>query len=141
MCPNIIGYQIKLILHSLMQRVLPMRLILENGMVLRDNHLEPKGHHRRGCFQYCNGRLSRKFNRPSFKGQILLLTYPIIGNYGVPANSKTNGVSDFLNPTVYMHLVGCARLYPQYSHWNAVDSLATGLKMKMCQGFCIDTRN
>ena len=35
MCPNIIGYQIKLILHSLMQRVLPMRLILENGMVFK----------------------------------------------------------------------------------------------------------
>src|SRR5215470_20293128 len=26
---------------------------------------------------------------PSYRGQILVLTYPLIGNYGVPANGET----------------------------------------------------
>ena len=30
---------------------------------------------------------------PSYRGQILVLTYPLIGNYGVPADEKTDGIS------------------------------------------------
>ena len=30
---------------------------------------------------------------PSYRGQILACTYPLIGNYGVPGNGRTNGVS------------------------------------------------
>jgi len=26
---------------------------------------------------------------PSYRGQILVLTYPLIGNYGVPVNAET----------------------------------------------------
>jgi len=29
---------------------------------------------------------------PSYKGQILVLTYPLIGNYGVPDHHSVNGL-------------------------------------------------
>src|SRR5512137_2447752 len=32
---------------------------------------------------------------PSYKGQILVLTYPLIGNYGVPDNIMENNLSRF----------------------------------------------
>ncbi len=32
---------------------------------------------------------------PSYKGQILVPTYPMIGNYGVPFDDEENGVSKF----------------------------------------------
>ncbi len=32
---------------------------------------------------------------PSYKGQILVLTYPIIGNYGVPDDEKENDLHKF----------------------------------------------
>lgn len=31
---------------------------------------------------------------PSYKGQILVLTYPLIGNYGVPGNHRVDGIDD-----------------------------------------------
>lgn len=34
---------------------------------------------------------------PSYSGQILLFTYPLVGNYGVPSRANTqNGISQYL---------------------------------------------
>ena len=33
---------------------------------------------------------------PSYKGQILVMTYPQVGNYGVPFNEKENGIPNFV---------------------------------------------
>ncbi|HCO68877.1 MAG TPA: carbamoyl-phosphate synthase (glutamine-hydrolyzing) small subunit, partial [Dysgonomonas sp.] len=32
---------------------------------------------------------------PSYLGQILTITFPLVGNYGVPKDTFTNGISDF----------------------------------------------
>ena len=32
---------------------------------------------------------------PSYKGQILVSTYPVIGHYGVPVEDEENGVSKY----------------------------------------------
>ena len=32
---------------------------------------------------------------PSYKGQIITMTYPLIGNYGVPGNEKEDGLLRF----------------------------------------------
>lgn len=66
---------------------------------------------------------------PSYKGQILVLTYPLIGNYGVPATHWINGL-----PTAFesdrIHIAGLivSSYSPHYSHWNAARSLADWLK-------------
>lgn len=63
---------------------------------------------------------------PSYKGQILCFTQPLIGNYGVPSSSK----KDEFNLLKYVEspLVQCigivvADVALEYSHWTAVESL------------------
>lgn len=63
---------------------------------------------------------------PSYKGQILCFTQPLIGNYGVPSST----VKDQFNLLKYMESpeVQCigivvADVALEYSHWTAVESL------------------
>lgn len=63
---------------------------------------------------------------PSYKGQILCFTQPLIGNYGVPSSTE----KDQFDLLKYMEspLVQCigivvADVALEYSHWTAVESL------------------
>lgn len=126
-----------------MQRVMPVRLILENGMVFKGQSFgAERPSSGEVVFSTAMAGYPESLTDPSFKGQILLLTYPIIGNYGVPANSETNGVSDFFESN-RIHAAGLVvqDYTPQYSHWNAVKSLDSWLKEENVPGvFGIDTR-
>ncbi len=92
---------------------------------------------------------------PSYRGQILTITYPLVGNYGVPPFTKdnlgllkhfesnkiqvyicANNQEDLL---IVCHLTGPVQLFkvtglivsdytPEYSHWNAKWSLGDWLK-------------
>ena len=66
---------------------------------------------------------------PSYKGQILTFTYPLIGNYGVPGKTASNGISDFFE-SERIHVSGLlVQDYShEYSHWNAKESLSDWLK-------------
>lgn len=126
-----------------MQRVIPVRLILENGMVFTGQSFgAERPSSGEVVFSTAMAGYPESLTDPSFKGQILLLTYPIIGNYGVPANSETDGVSDFFESN-RIHLSGLIvqDYSPQYSHWNAAKSLSDWLKEENVPGiFGIDTR-
>ncbi len=79
---------------------------------------------------------------PSYKGQILVLTYPLIGNYGVPGNEIENGLPKFFESDK-LHISGLiiSDYSFEYSHWNAKMSLADWLKKEKIPGiFGIDTR-
>jgi carbamoyl-phosphate synthase small subunit len=52
---------------------------------------------------------------PSYRGQILALTYPLIGNYGVP--------EDFESPRIQASALVVAELAEEYSHAAAAKSL------------------
>ncbi len=69
------------------------------------------------------------FTDPSYKGQILVLTYPLIGNYGVPAAQESNGL-DSVFESSRIHLAGLivSEYSTEYSHWNAHTSLDAWLK-------------
>ena len=79
---------------------------------------------------------------PSFKGQILVMTYPIVGNYGVPENSFTDGISDFFeSENIHVNGLIVTEYSDEYSHWNAKKSLGDWLKEKNVPGiYGIDTR-
>jgi carbamoyl-phosphate synthase small subunit len=66
---------------------------------------------------------------PSYKGQILTLTYPLIGNYGSPSFTNTEGIPDFFE-SENIHISGMiiSDYSFNYSHWNAEKSLADWLK-------------
>src|SRR5438034_9438465 len=85
---------------------------------------------------------------PSYRGQILVLTYPLIGNYGVPANGETK-LSDneleipefFESNRIQISGLIIATLSKHYSHWSALDSLDLWMQRQNIPGVCnIDTR-
>ncbi|MCL2039687.1 MAG: glutamine-hydrolyzing carbamoyl-phosphate synthase small subunit [Bacteroidetes bacterium] len=80
---------------------------------------------------------------PSYLGQLLVLTYPIIGNYGVPSRNKDkNGISNFLESNNVQPLALIINSYTdEYSHWNADVSLSDWLIEESIVGIAgIDTR-
>lgn len=63
---------------------------------------------------------------PSYRGQILVFTQPLIGNYGVPSNDRDEHglLKYFESPNIQCVGVVVADYAEQYSHWTAVESLA-----------------
>src|SRR5204863_7356757 len=55
---------------------------------------------------------------PSYRGQILVLTYPRIGNYGVPPRTATGGVLDhFESDRIQVSGLVVSTLSRTPSHW------------------------
>ena len=80
---------------------------------------------------------------PSYAGQLMTLTYPLVGNYGVPPFSvESDGIATFMeSDRIYASAIIVADYSEQYSHWNAVESLADWLKREHVPGITgIDTR-
>lgn len=79
---------------------------------------------------------------PSYRGQILVLTYPLIGNYGVPAEEPGSGISRlFESDRVQIAGLIVSDLSGEFSHWNAARSLEDWLREHMVPGLAgIDTR-
>lgn len=81
---------------------------------------------------------------PSYRGQILTLTYPIIGNYGVPDTQARDEHGLIINAeSDAIHVSGL--LVQDYSfghsHWKSVKSLSEWLKEENVPAlFGIDTR-
>ena len=80
---------------------------------------------------------------PSYAGQLMTLTYPLVGNYGVPQFSfEKNGLPTFMESNrIYASAIIVSDYSEQYSHWNANESLADWLKREKVPGITgIDTR-
>ena len=80
---------------------------------------------------------------PSYAGQILVTTYPLIGNYGVPDTGLgENGLPLFMeSEKIHAKALIVADYSEQYSHWNAKESLASWLKREKIPAITgIDTR-
>ncbi len=79
---------------------------------------------------------------PSYRGQLLCLTYPLIGNYGAPSKSEEDNLYRFYESSS-IHISGLivSDYSFQYSHWNAAESLDEWLSRNKIPGvFGIDTR-
>ena len=126
-----------------MHRDIPVRLILENGLVF---HGRSFGAHRvtsgEVVFNTAMVGYPESLTDPSYEGQILTLTYPIIGNYGVPAQSETDGISDFFeSERIHVNGLIVQDYCEAYSHWNGEKSLGEWLKQEGVPGIHgIDTR-
>ncbi|RMG41800.1 MAG: carbamoyl-phosphate synthase (glutamine-hydrolyzing) small subunit, partial [Methanobacteriota archaeon] len=79
---------------------------------------------------------------PSFKGQILVATYPLIGNYGVPEMTMQDGLPAFFeSDRIQVSGLIVQDYSEQYHHWNAGKSLSDWLKEHHVPGITgIDTR-
>lgn len=80
---------------------------------------------------------------PSYAGQLMTLTYPLVGNYGVPPfTCAKNGIQNFMESgKIYPEALIVSDYSENYSHWNAVESLGDWLKREHIPGVTgIDTR-
>lgn len=79
---------------------------------------------------------------PSYKGQILVLTYPSIGNYGVPGKDiEDNMYKFFESENIHISALIITDYSEKHSHWNATQSLGDWLKEENIPAlFGIDTR-
>lgn len=72
---------------------------------------------------------------PSYAGQMIVLTFPLIGNYGVPG--RLFWESERIHPEALV----VSDYSESFSHWNAVESLGDWLKRENIPGITgIDTR-
>ena len=66
---------------------------------------------------------------PSYRGQILVMTYPMIGNYGVPPMELAHGLPKYFeSDSIHIKALVVSDYAFGYSHWNAVISLDEWLK-------------
>jgi carbamoyl-phosphate synthase small subunit len=91
-----------------------------------------------GEIVFCTGMVGypESLTDPSYCGQILSFTYPLIGNYGVPKNTS------FLeSKRIQVKGLIVSDCSFNYSHWNAKKSLSEWLKEFKVPGvYGIDTR-
>ncbi len=79
---------------------------------------------------------------PSYKGQLLTLTYPLVGNYGVPGFEKEDEMLKFFeSEKVQVSALIISDYSFKYNHWNAEKSLGDWLIEHKVPGiYGIDTR-
>ncbi len=80
---------------------------------------------------------------PSYAGQLMTLTYPLVGNYGVPPFTiEPNGLATFMeSDKIHAEAIIVSDYSYEYSHWNAVESLGDWLKREQVPGITgVDTR-
>ncbi len=80
---------------------------------------------------------------PSYAGQIMVLTYPLVGNYGVPPFTfDDNGLPLFMeSDRIHASAIIVGDYSGEYSHWNGRESLGEWLKREHVPGITgIDTR-
>ncbi|MBN1119338.1 MAG: glutamine-hydrolyzing carbamoyl-phosphate synthase small subunit [Bacteroidales bacterium] len=126
-----------------MRKSQPIKLVLEDGT---EFHGKSFGAGRSASgevvFNTAMVGYTESLTDPSYKGQILTLTYPLIGNYGVPGPEEENGLHKFYE-SFALHITGLivSDYTEEYSHWNAKKSLGDWLKEYNVPGiYGIDTR-
>lgn len=80
---------------------------------------------------------------PSFAGQIVVSTFPMVGNYGVPADREEHGVSAvFESWKIHAEGLIVSDYSERYSHWDATRSLHRWLMEQNIPAITgIDTRS
>ncbi len=126
-----------------MQNFKPFHLVLEDGTVFKGKSF---GYESAVAgevvFNTAMVGYPESLTDPSYKGQILALTFPLVGNYGVPIDTSQDGLSTYYeSEKIQASGLIISDFSYEYSHWNAVKSLSDWLKEHRVPGiFGIDTR-
>lgn len=82
------------------------------------------------------------FTDPSYSGQILTMTYPLIGNYGVPPLTRNKGVMDYLeSEKIQISGLIVSTYIENNDHWQSKSTLSSWLvKENIPALWGIDTR-
>lgn len=80
---------------------------------------------------------------PSYKGQIMVMTFPIVGNYGVPNEKEIIDEIEAFVESNKIQVTGLVVSYysDEFSHWNGFEKLDQWLKQHNVPGiYGVDTR-
>ncbi len=111
-----------------------LKLILKDGTEIQGEsfgHPLNKGEFVDGEVVFNTGMVGypETFTDPSYRGQILVLTYPMIGNYGVPEEIDWEGVSQhFESQKIHLRGIVISEESAENTHWESNSSLAAFLK-------------
>lgn len=104
-----------------MQNLKKARLVLQDGTIFEGTSF--------GYEQSVSGEVvfytamtgyPESLTDPSYKGQILVPTYPMIGNYGVPSEDKKDGLPAFFeSDKIHCTALVISDYSFAYSHWNS----------------------
>lgn len=126
-----------------MHDIKEIKLVLENGDEFKGFSFGAE-HSVSGEVVFSTGMVGypESLTDPSYKGQILVLTYPLIGNYGVPGKETENNLlKNFESDKMQVQALAVSDYSFEYSHWNAKKSLAEWLKEEKIPAiYGIDTR-
>ncbi len=119
------------------------RLVLENGAVF-EGILFGHPQNTSGEVVFNTGMVGypQSLTDPSYRGQILVLTYPLIGNYGVPKKKMHEEIEqNFESQNITVQGLIVSDYSADYSHWDAQESLGAWLmREKIPALYGIDTR-
>lgn len=121
----------------------PIKLTLEDGSVFAGKSFGYEGSIAgEVVFNTAMTGYPESLTDPSYKGQILVLTYPIVGNYGVPRAEEENNLYRFFeSDQLHISALIISDYSFEYSHWNAERSLGEWLRQHKIPGiFDVDTR-
>lgn len=121
----------------------PLHLVLEDGTIFEGKSFGYEAPVA-GEVVFSTGMVgyTESLSDPSYLGQILTLTYPLIGNYGVPKDETQNDISTFYeSEKIQASGLIVSGFSFEYSHWNAAKSLSDWLiENKVPAVYGIDTR-
>jgi carbamoyl-phosphate synthase small subunit len=121
----------------------PIKLVLEDGSEFHGKSFGYEGSIAgEVVFNTAMTGYPESLTDPSYKGQILVLTYPLVGNYGVPRQDAENDLYKFFeSDQMHISALVISDYSNEYSHWNAERSLGDWLKQHRIPGiFDVDTR-
>ncbi|MDE5727366.1 MAG: glutamine-hydrolyzing carbamoyl-phosphate synthase small subunit [Duncaniella sp.] len=126
-----------------MRQIKRARLILEDGTTFEGKSF---GHESSTAgevvFNTAMTGYPESLTDPSYEGQILVTTYPILGNYGVPPRREKDDVSEYYESDhIHARAIVAQDYSHDHSHWQADRSLAQWLNEEKIPGiYGIDTR-
>ena len=126
-----------------MNQKIPAKLVLEDGSTFNGYSFgAPVSAAGEVVFSTAMTGYPESLTDPSYKGQILVATYPLIGNYGVPAENRENEMLQYFeSDKVQITALVISDYSFSFSHWNAAKSLSEWLQEHNVPGiYGIDTR-
>lgn len=126
------------------QKYLTGHLVLEDGTQLRGYSFgDWKSAAGEVVFNTGMVGYAESLTDPSYRGQILVCTYPMIGNYGIPSDERDEWgfLKHFESERIHARGLVVSDYCHDYSHWAANRSLQQWLKEQQIPAlFGVDTR-
>jgi len=126
-----------------MHQYKPLHLVLEDGTVFKGKSF---GYEKpvagEVVFNTAMVGYPESLTDPSYAGQLLTITFPLVGNYGVPVDTIQDGLSThYESEKIQATGLIISDFSFEYSHWNSDKSLSEWLIENKVPGiFGVDTR-